>query len=163
MGKKEKKIFVWRLRGTLFQSQQLELWYCAAPVKSRWMSDGSLAPLLVNRWCWGLSSISIVGSSGFACGTGTPETGRTQQEQEQSQNHPSHHNQGEGQVTTSSTSSDWPTWAWQFQWALCVCAVGLRLPEQVDEAPHSILMGADALTRVKASLGHVSQDGVHLC
>lgn len=33
---------------------------------------------------------------------------------------------------------------------------------QVDEAPHGILMVADALTRVKASLCHVSPDSVYL-
>lgn len=33
---------------------------------------------------------------------------------------------------------------------------------QIDEAPHSIFMGADALTRVKASLCHFSPDCVHL-
>lgn len=128
--------------------------------QSRWMTAGTLASLLINRWCWGLSSVTIVGSSRFAWGTMTPETGWAQQEQEQSQHHPSHHDHGEGQVTSSVAS--WPTGTWQFLRAVCVCAVGLRLPEQVDEAPHSILMGADALARIKASLCHFSPDGVHL-
>lgn len=55
------------------------------------------------------SSTDIVGSSRFAGGTGTPETGWAQQEQEQSQHHPSHENHGEGQVTSSA---DWPVGTW---------------------------------------------------
>lgn len=116
------------------------------------------SPLLVNRWCWRLSSIAIVGSRWFSCGTVTPETGWAQQEQEQSQHRPSHQNHGEGQLTSSA---DWPSGTWQFLRAVCVCAVGLRLPEQIDEASHSVLMGADALTRVEAPLCHFSPDCVH--
>lgn len=123
-----------------------------------WMSVGSLAPLLVHWWWGGLSTTTIVGSSGFICGTGTPETGWTQQEQDQSQHYPPHQNHGKGQV---ATSPDRPVGTWQFLRALCVCAVGLRLPEQIEETSHSILMIADALTRVKTSLCHFSLDGVH--
>lgn len=125
--------------------------------QSRCTFAGHLTPLLVDRWCWGLSSITIVGSTGFAWLTGTPETGWAQQKQDQGHHHPSHQNHGEGQVT----STHWPTGTWQFLRALCVCAVGLRLPEQVDEAPHRVLLGADALARVKASLCHFSPDSIH--
>lgn len=155
--KKEKAQIFWQSLAGRWSQVKRSFSLCGSN-QSSCQSARTLLSLLVNGRCRGLSSFTIVGSSRFGCPTGTSEAGRAQQVQNQSQHHPSHHDHRQGQI---SIPTNGPTGTWHFLKAFCVRAVGLGIPEQVDKAPHSILMVTDALTGVEASFCHFSPDNIH--
>lgn len=104
---------------------------------------------LVYWRCWRFSASIIIGAGGFVGGSWSSQAGRAKQEEYQRKYHPAHNNHRQSQIAPC-----WRTGSWQFLKALCVCAVGLRLPQQVDEPPHRMLMRADAFTGVKSSFCH---------
>lgn len=85
-------------------------------------------------------------TGGLSREAGASQVRRPQKEEEHGDHHPGHQDHSDADATVTGGS-------WQLPKALCVGAVGLGLPEQIDEPPHSMFVRADTFTGVKFSGG----------
>lgn len=89
-------------------------------------------------------------TGGLSREAGASQVRRPQKEEEHGDHHPGHQDHSDADATVTGGS-------WQLPKALCVGAVGLGLPEQIDEPPHSMFVRADTFTGVKSSFSHGHQ------
>lgn len=89
-------------------------------------------------------------TGGLSREAGASQVRRPQKEEEHGNHHPGHQDHSDADATVTGGS-------WQLPKALCVGAVGLGLPEQIDEPPHSMFVRADTFTGVKSSFSHGHQ------
>ena len=124
----------------------------------RWkpsLSVESVAPSSVDWWSWGSTTTTTIASLSWAWWrfliTTVSETGWSHQEESSGNHQPSHHYHHH----THTTSIRGAVWTRRVLDTLIVSAVTLRIPQQVHESLHGILMVPYTLTGIKASICHL--------
>lgn len=100
---------------------------------------------LVHRRSWRI--LSIMRTAWLSRQVGSSQIRRSQQEQDHCNNHPGHQNH-------SNTDAIVTGGPWQFLKTFCVRAIGLRLPQQVDQPPHRMFMRANTFAGIESSFCH---------
>lgn len=100
---------------------------------------------LVHRRGWWI--LSIMRTGWFSSQVGSSEIRRSQQKQDHCNNHPGHQDHGNADAVITRGP-------WQFLKTFCVCAVGLGLPQQIDQPSHRMFMRANTFTGIESTFCH---------